>query len=414
VARLLTAGAETLNAIGDDKTMEGGITTNNTVTVDTGTVNTGSKSFKFDSGAGVTTTLSKTITPVLGTIFYARAWINLPGTGGDISSLRLTLDAANGLYADVFINSSNRSLLLRDNVGTIGSQSANLSANTWYCLELAAQNNASASTSYREARLDGVSFASSSTRNSTTVGTGTVAFGWIANPGPSKILYMDDLAINDSGGANQNSWPGLGKQVLLRPISDNALGTGWTNDNLVNTTTNLWECVNNTPPIGIADTTTSTTSDQIRNATATANSNYDANLTTYSTAGITAVDTVNLVQPWTITAAPVSTSAKQGTIGVSSNPAITNVALAAGGVSGAFWSGTAGGTYPTGWKVSPGTLTYAPSVTVGSSPVMRITQVTSSTRIAMCCFMGLYVDYTPAVVAGQVPYTNPMPQLLAQ
>jgi hypothetical protein len=30
--------------------------------------------------------------------------------------------------------------------------------------------------------------------------------------------------------------------------------------------------------------------------------------------------------------------------------------------------------------------------------VMRVTQVTSSTFIAMVCFMGIYVDYTPKIL----------------
>jgi hypothetical protein len=414
VARLLTAGAETLDAIGDNATMEGGITNTGTVTVDTATVNTGLKSFKFDSGGGSTASVTKTISPVLGTIFYARMWFRLPQAGGDIPSLRITLDSGNGLSASVYISSANRSLSLRDNVGTIGSSTAALSQNTWYCVELAAQNNSVASTSYREARLNGVSFASSSTRNATTVGTGLVEFGWIGNPGASNIIYLDDLAVNDSGGANENSWPGCGKQVLLLPISDNAVGTGWTNDNLVNNTVNLFESVDNIPPIGIADTTTSTTSDQIRNAT-NATANYDANLTTYATAGIGAADTVNLVQPWIITGAPTATGAKTGALQITSNPA-EGAATAFQTTSNFFRaSGVNAGTYPTGWAFSTNPITYAPSVTVGSSPVLRadITGGTA-TRIAMCCFMGLYVDYTPAAVAGQIPYTNQMPQLIAQ
>jgi hypothetical protein len=45
----------------------------------------------------------------------------------------------------------------------------------------------------------------------------------------------------------------------------------------------------------------------------------------------------------------------------------------------------------------------APSVTLGTAPVMRITQVTASTRIAVVCAMFIYVDYTPAVAAAVIP-----------
>jgi hypothetical protein len=45
-------------------------------------------------------------------------------------------------------------------------------------------------------------------------------------------------------------------------------------------------------------------------------------------------------------------------------------------------------------------MTEAPTVTLGTAPVMRITNSTASTRIADVCFMGIYVDYTAAVVAA--------------
>ena len=198
-------------------------------------------------------------------------------------------------------------------------------------------------------------------------------------------LYLDDVIFDSAGFLAPSS---VGMAV---PISDNAGGTGWTLGTGTALGGNGYKAVANKPPIGVADLTAGSDVKQIRNATANANVNYDANLQTYATA------------------APVVTTAKQGTVGVASNPVITNIALAAGGTSGAFWSGVAGGAYPTGWKVSMGTLTLAPSVTLGSSPVMRITQVTSSTLIAVVCFMGLLVVWTPV----SVPYTNPMIPLLA-
>jgi hypothetical protein len=212
--------------------------------------------------------------------------------------------------------------------------------------------------------------------------------------------YIDDLMIDDTGllqPSNVN---------IALPISDNARGSGWVGG--AGGTTNLWDAVNNIPPVGVADTGTDTS--QIRNATAAASTNYDANLQSYTTLGLGPEDVVLAVQPLISTAAPVVTSAKQGTVGMASNPAITLVALGAGGTSGAFWSGLAGGTFVTGWKASFGTLTTTPVVTLSTSPVMRVQQVTSSTRIADVCFMGLLVAWTPA----PLPYTSPYPPLIAQ
>jgi len=138
-----------------------------------------------------------------------------------------------------------------------------------------------------------------------------------------------------------------------------------------------------------------TSTSPIRNATSAANSNMDFTMTSYAAAGIGESDVVKAVRPMCITAAPVSTGAKQGTVGMVSNPAIANIALSATGVAGAFWNGTAAGTYPTGWKASDGTFTDSPSVTIATAPVQRVTQVTSSTRIADVCFVGTYVDYIP-------------------
>jgi hypothetical protein len=149
------------------------------------------------------------------------------------------------------------------------------------------------------------------------------------------------------------------------------------------------------PPDSAADLTVHADAMQIRNATSNANVNYDATMTTYTAAGIAASDIVTVIVPMIATGAPVTTSAKAGTVGVVSNPAIANIALGAGGTSGAFWSGVTMGTYPTGNKWSFGTTTYSPSVTLGTAPVMRVTQVTSSTRIAIVTEMGMYVEYAP-------------------
>lgn len=231
-------------------------------------------------------------------------------------------------------------------------------------------------------------------------GTATVTdtsawIGVVGTQAGAVDVYIDDIVIDDTG------FLAPSKVALLVPISDNAVGTGWTLGTGTAISANSGStAVKNTPPLGVADLTAGSDTKQIRNATANANVSYVANLTTYSTAGVGASDTVLALQPIVATAAPVTTSSKQGTVGVASNPAITDIALGAGGTAGAFWSGLAGGVYPSGWKISTGTLTTSPSVTVGTSPAMRVTQVTSSNRVAMVCFMGMNVAWTPAVVAG--------------
>ena len=57
-------------------------------------------------------------------------------------------------------------------------------------------------------------------------------------------------------------------------------------------------------------------------------------------------------------------------------------------------------------------MTLNPSVVVGTAPVMRVTQVTSSTRIADVGFMGLNFAWTPLL--PPVPRATPYPQILPQ
>jgi len=247
--------------------------------------------------------------------------------------------------------------------------------------------------------VDGVSGAAA-----TASPTGTVYQVGADSVGPAGTdIYIDDIIIDDTGFLSPS------KVAMLVPTADSAIGTGWTLGS--GGTTSLFGGVDNIPPTAVADAGTTA---QIRNATSNANVNYDATMTTYAAAGIAAGDTILAVQPVISTAAPVTTSAKLGTVGVASNPTIANIALGAGGTAGAFWSGVAGGTWPTGWKGSFGTLTTSPSVTLGTAPVMRVTQVTASTRIAMVALMGINVAWTPAAAAAaQLPHVSPYPQILA-
>lgn len=197
---------------------------------------------------------------------------------------------------------------------------------------------------------------------------------------------LDDFALNDDGGGatQQNSRPGDGKIVLLRPISDSAIGTGWAAGG--GGTTNLFTAVDNTPPVGVADTGTNTS--QIRQPTSNATANYDATLTSYTTAGVGASDTIQLCQ-WCInhgTASATSPPTRAGQL--VSNPA------EAGEVT-LTTPTAAAGTFPTNWLWHLGPLNYMPTVTKGTSPVMRIGKRTASTRVVDVDAMGLYVEYLP-------------------
>jgi hypothetical protein len=404
MARLAMGGAELLQASGGQ--VAGGnqldgicLGSNGVAAISTSVFRSGAASWSclsnsLNTSTPLVTHRGASLALVANTSYFFRVYMrfdNLP-----TSTVYVAADTATPTAVGIKLTTTGTFQLWNPQSNTqIGSDSGAITAGdgVWHRLEFKVVTGASSVTG-TEAYVDGVLIATSGTLSAPALGnTVSIAAGWLSAPGASLQCYIDDIAINDSTGSQQTGYPGDGSLVLLVPTSDNAKGTGWTND--AATTTNLWDAVNNLPPVGIADTVTGSGLHQLRNATSNANTNYDANMMSYAAAGIGPNDTVNVVIPICATAAPVTTSSKQGTVGVVSNPAIANIALDAAGTSGAFWEGTAAGTFGAGWKGSIGTITHAPSVTIGTAPVMRITQVTSSTRIAMVCLMGMYVDFTP-------------------
>lgn len=282
------------------------------------------------------------------------------------------------------------------NTTLVGTSSAAFATTGWHWVGVRQVTG----TSVAFLQIDG----SDAVSGTATVTTGTNRIGPTGTEASAVQMFIDDI-IEDSAGFLAPS-----NVIDLLPTGDNIVGTGWTLGS--GGTTGLWDAVNNQPPTAGADPGTTT---QIRNATSNANVNYDATMQTYTVGGVGAFDTMIAVQPVIATAAPVATSAKLGTVGNVSNPTIANVNLAAGGTAGAFWSGVTAASFSTGWKTSGGTIAASPSVILGTAPVMRVQQVTASTRIAMVAYMALRIAWTPGVApAANPPYVNPYPPLLAQ
>ena len=120
-------------------------------------------------------------------------------TAGDSTQARVMMLAGGklALFAPPSVGGANAQIGITPNA---------LSANTWYVLEFAQRVNVSG-TDYTEARLNGVSFVSS---------TGVDRWNSVANrlllgaySGASGIsTFYDDVAVNNSRGTFENSWPG--------------------------------------------------------------------------------------------------------------------------------------------------------------------------------------------------------------
>lgn len=95
----------------------------------------------------------------------------------------------------------------------VGTDSAALALNTWYRIEVKADCTTIGTTALA-ALIDGVEFASGIVNWAN--GVDRCAFGHGAADATADYQY-DDLAINDDSGSFQNSYPGAGEIIHLRP-----------------------------------------------------------------------------------------------------------------------------------------------------------------------------------------------------
>jgi hypothetical protein len=109
----------------------------------------------------------------------------------------------------------------------IGSDSSALSTGVTYRIELKCDCTTIGSTAV-EAMIDGVSFAS----GTINLANGVRAFvaGAFSVSGSDFVVHVrtDDIAVNDDSGSFQNSWPGEGSIIHLRPSADGDV-SDWTN-----------------------------------------------------------------------------------------------------------------------------------------------------------------------------------------
>lgn len=160
--------------------------------------------------------------------YYFRVYFRvatLPSAANTIIALRSDLG---GLRAGITIDNTGV-LQLFDTGGAVGSPSSALSLNTWYRIEIEFIRLGNGADATLKARVDGVEFASATNR---TIGTGVGQFYVGGNVNAEAQTtgdwFFDDAAINDNSGSFQNSYPGAGSIVLLRPngAGDTADWTG--------------------------------------------------------------------------------------------------------------------------------------------------------------------------------------------
>lgn len=293
--------------------------------------------------------------------------------------------------AQVQLNDNGTLRVLKGDSTLLGTSSAALTDTShWYLIEITANGNGGSV----ELKVDGNSEVSGNNSAVASSGTAT-AYGVNATRPATYTAYFDDVAADNA------ALPGPGSVVMLLPTSLNAAG-GWVEGDGAGTA-NMAAAVATRPPPGVASAS-ETNATNIESSTNAATDDCDMNMTTYTAAGIASGDIINAVQALIRHGEDIATNTKAGGMLIVSNPTqgSEDTGWNFGDDAGAHGAEATPGL----WKTKFGTIQNAPSVTLDTAPVLRVTKKTASTRTACVDFMGIMVDYTP-VTARALPLPQP-------
>lgn len=145
---------------------------------------------------------------------FARAYLYIATLPNAASSIIAT-------NAYVNLNADGTLDVLAQTGGILASAVGTLGTNTWNMLEISAQT----STLAVVVRLNGVQVFSGTSNVGSTY-TGLQIGGNLFSGATAGEWYFDDVALNDSSGTVQNSYPGAGSVCYLRPNADGDAATG--------------------------------------------------------------------------------------------------------------------------------------------------------------------------------------------
>lgn len=181
------------------------------ITISSSIVRSGTYAGRATATAAQATLRQILFTTTQSTIGYIRVYFRIESSGTAAVRSLFFEDTANAIQAGIRLNTDDTLTLIKANGGTLGSNSSALKHNYWYLLEL--KNDATGAGAI-EARLEGTVFASGA--NSSQGKWARVSMGGFAN-NSTFDLYFDDIAVNDSTGSFQNTYPGHGKIIHLKP-----------------------------------------------------------------------------------------------------------------------------------------------------------------------------------------------------
>lgn len=331
--------------------------------------------------------------------YYLRAYLNIATAFDNSTATILSLLDTSNLRRAYIKMTTSRTLELWDEDGQIGSASSALSTSTWYRIELRLNTVPSGGSHVVDGRIDGVSFASSSTRN---VGTGVARIGLGVNASDSiessantqGSLIWDDIALNKGIGATQNTWPGAGSIIHLRPDAV-GVSTSWTQNG--SCAVSNFGCVLEVTPNDGTNYVSETTSDDVD----------DYNIDNSPLSGS---DVVNLVS---VGVRFRTSSATQEDFRVRLREASTGIAIESNTLSPASTTWTTNATadpklYPLTAYTRPELPTIWTDTQLDTAQI-GIRDVLSSSGTVQVTAMWLLVDYSPPatiVISGTCDQYN--------
>ena len=247
----------------------------NTPVISTTTVRSGTYSFRANPTASTRYIQHTFQADTINTTFH-RFYMNAATFPGATIAIWQYKDSGAGIGFSLKLTSGGVIQMVNDiSSATVLASSSALSTGTWYRIEVKIVDHATTS-AQMELKIDGTTVASL-TGLSGVAGGGGFRLGAITGTS-SPDLFFDDVAVNDSSGSYQNSYPGSGKIIHLRP---NAAGdsSSWTG--YVGTGAN-WERVDEVTPDDATSGVRSRTTNEVEEY------NVDAS-------GIGSSDTVNVV-----------------------------------------------------------------------------------------------------------------------
>lgn len=274
MARLHSYGHELASVANDTSDMDGAAATAGAT--ESTTIRTGTYSLKVSAaGVGDRFRWDKRFISSNGNgPYYARVYMRVADLPDALTTILNMASDASASKGTIKLNSDG-TLELWDDTGQVGSDSSALSLNQWYRIEIYFYNNTASGFLELNARIDGSSFASTTT-DTHTGGVSRCLPGVGTATATNYVIYFDDFAINDTSGSFQNTWPGNGGIVNLRP---NAAGDA---DEWDATTT--YEDIDEVTPDDATTIITSSTSGQV----------HDVNIDD-TPAAIGSGDTINVV-----------------------------------------------------------------------------------------------------------------------